>query len=335
MVSVPSPSTAAAGAKILAATWNTDVRDAVQYFLDNIGGYGDSRNVIVNPYGSIWQASTSLAITSSATPQYHADQWCTRRSGTTGCTVSRQTGPTGQPYSIRIQRDSGNSSTTAIETMQPLETLASTPLAGLSCQLRLRMKSGGNFSASGSLVTVEVTYGTGTDQAPPASGWTGTGSALSTTQALTTTMTDFTFNSIAIPSNASQVQVLVKYTPVGTASTNDWFEIAGCQLTSGQAPGWERRAHAQELIMCQRFYETGSSRFDQYVHSGTLYGVLNYFRVTKRIAPTISQTNTSATNFGTTPSGGTITVDNFLTNRVATGTGGAVFAETWTASARL
>lgn len=335
MVSVPSPSTAAAGAKILAATWNTDVRDAVQYFLDNIGGYGDSRNVIVNPYGSIWQGPTSLAITSSATPQYHADQWCTRRSGATGCTVSRRTGPTGQPYSIRIQRDSGNSSTTAIETMQPLETLASIPLAGLSCQLRLRMKSGGNFSASGSLVTVEVTYGTGTDQAPPASGWTGTGSALSTTQALTTTMTDFTFNSIAIPSNASQVQVLVKYTPVGTASTNDWFEIAGCQLTSGQAPGWERRAHAQELIMCQRFYQVGQNYFGGYVVTGGGCGWRSPYPVVMRATPTMTYTNTSNIGFGTTVESAALSASYHVVNRTGTATGMALYSETWIAKAQL
>lgn len=335
MVAVPSPSTAAAGAKILAAAWNSDVRDAVQYFLDNIGGYGDSRNVIINPYATIWQGSTSLAISSSATPQYHADQWCTRRNGATGSTVSRQTGPTGQKYAMRIQRDSGNTSTTAIETMQPLETPASLPLAGLSCQLRLRLKAGANFSAASSLVTVKVTYGTGTDQAPPASGWTGTTDALSTTQAITTTMTDYTFDSISIPSNATQVQVLVSYTPVGTASTNDWFELAGCQLTSGQTPGWERRPYAQELLLCQRYYQTGTSNWWGYVTNTISFGYSVNLPVTMRTTPTGTWTNVVQVNFGATPASSVASSSVLNIGRGGTATGGGYYNETYVLKAQL
>lgn len=67
MVAVPNPSTVVAGTKSLASTWNTDVRDADLYFLENLGGFGH-RNVLVNSHFDIWQSSTSLAITSSATP---------------------------------------------------------------------------------------------------------------------------------------------------------------------------------------------------------------------------------------------------------------------------
>ena len=253
MVSAPNPSTAAAGAKILASTWNADVRDADTYFNDVIGGIG-SRNVLINSHMDVWQRGSSFAITSSATPQYHADRWCTRRNGATGATVSRQTGPTGQKYAMRVQRDSGNSNTTAIETMQPIESLNSLRLAGQTCQLKLTLKAGGNFSATSSLVTVKVTYGTGTDQAPPASGWTGTTDALSTTQAITTTAADYTFDSISIPTTATQVQVSVSFTPTGTASTNDWFELSAAQLTAGKTSGWERLPYGDTLARCYRYY---------------------------------------------------------------------------------
>ena len=45
---------------------------------------------------------------------------------------------------------------------------------------------------------MKVTYRTGTDQSPEAS-WTGTTDALSTTQAITTTATDYTFQDIYDP----------------------------------------------------------------------------------------------------------------------------------------
>ena len=300
MVSAPNPTTAASGAKVLASTWNADVRDADTYFNDVIGGIGP-RNVLINSHMDVWQRGSSFAITSSATPQYHADRWCTRRSGATGATVSRQTGPTGQKYTMRVQRDSGNANTTAIETMQPIESLNSLRLAGQTCQLKLTLKAGGNFSATSSLVTVKVTYGTGTDQAPPASGWTGTTDALSTTQAITTTAADYTFDSISIPTTATQVQVSVSFTPTGTASTNDWVEISAAQLTAGKTSGWERRSYGDTLALCQRyFYAAGQADFRGMAYSTTSLTAFIYFPVDMRIAPT-----------GTYPAG-TYTVD--LTN---------------------
>lgn len=314
MVSAPNPSTAAAGAKILASTWNADVRDADTYFNDVIGGIGP-RNVLINSHMDVWQRGSSFAITSSATPQYHADRWCTRRSGATGATVSRQTGPTGQKYAMRVQRDSGNSNTTAIETMQPIESLNSLRLAGQTCQLKLTLKAGANFSATSSLVTVKVTYGTGTDQAPPASGWTGTTDALSTTQAITTTATDYTFDSISIPTTATQVQVYVSFTPVGTASTNDWFELSGAQLTAGKASGWERRSYGDTLALCQRYCRSFTSTgilTTVGLGSQSMYYDTNQFSMQPfgwdaglfRTAPTMLFTGTQGTDWAVRSPGG-------------------------------
>jgi len=276
------------------ADLDTYISGNTQYLYDVRYGAGH-RNVLVNPQMEVWQAGTSLAITSSATPQYLADQWCHRRNGATGATVSRQTSTaTGQLYGLRVQRDSGNSNTTAIETMQPLETVESIKLAGQTCQLKLNLKAGANFSATSSLVTVKVTYGTGTDQAAPASGWTGTTDALSTTQAITTTATDYTFDSISIPTSATQVQVYVSFTPVGTASTNDWVEIAGAQLTAGKMAAWERLPYAMQLERCQRFYcQWGpygtSTQFALTVAGGTTIAYCNIpLPVEMRIVPTVT-----------------------------------------------
>lgn len=333
MVAVPNPTTAAAGAKILASTWNADVRDADTYVVENLGGLG-SRNVLFNSHFDVWQRGTSFSLTSSAVAQYTADRWCSRRSGTTGATVSRQTGPSGQTYSMRVQRDSANANTTAIETYQALTTLNSVRLAGRTCQLLLTLKAGVDLSATSSLVTVKVVTGTGTDQAA-ATAWTGTADALSTTQAITTTSTTYTFDSIAIPSNATQVKVYVAYSPVGTAGTNDWFEIEAAQLTAGKAAGFERLPYEDILRRCQRYYESGSLWYQGYASSGVGEYVRVDFKVTKRAIPTVVQTNTAAGNFGTGTNQTNVAAEWFHSYRPATGTGNSWFGESWTASAEL
>ncbi len=293
MVAVPNPSTAAAGGKNLASTWNTDVRDADTYFLENLGGFGH-RNGLVNSHFDIWQAGTSFAITSLATSKYCADQWYVRTNGTSNVAVTQVAGPTGQRYAMQVQRVATNANTTAIEVMQPLETPESFRFAGKTCQLKLNLKAGANFSATSNLVTVKVTYGTGTDQAPPASGWTGTGDAYSTTQAITTTATDYTFDGISIPANATQIQVSVSWTPTGTASTYDLVVVGAGQITVGKCSGWERLPYATQLVRCQRFYRQlgpyGTPRLIGYgmAYSTTLSGFPIYLPTPMRIAPTVT-----------------------------------------------
>lgn len=332
MVAVPNPTTAAAGAKILASTWNADVRDADTYVVENLGGLG-SRNVLFNSHFDVWQRGTSFSLTSSAVAQYTADRWCSRRSGTTGATVSRQTGPSGQTYSMRVQRDSANANTTAIETYQALTTLNSVRLAGRTCQLLLTLKAGVDFSATSSLVTVKVVTGTGTDQAA-ATAWTGTADALSTTQAITTTSTTYTFDAISIPSNATQIKVYVAYTPTGTAGANDWIEIEAAQLTAGKATGFERLLYEDTLRRCQAYYYQwgpfGGSRYTSvgWCYSSTVLYAIFKFPVSMRTSPAVwfsaandfTATTSSAAYNSTNVTGSHVTPDQCLiTCTVASG----------------
>lgn len=247
-----SPRDWTAGEVLTAANMDLYVSDNLTYLYELRYGNG-RRNVLINSHMDVYQRGTTVAISNSATVcNYIADRWAMNRNAA-GSTGSIQTGPTGQLKTLRIQRDSGDSSTAAITVTQALESIDSYKLAGQTCQLKLNLKAGTNFSAASSLVTVKVTTGTGTDQAPAAA-WTGTTDALSQTQAITTTATDYELNSIAIPSSATQVKVSVSFTPVGTASTNDWFELAAAQLTVGKSPGWERLPYHQILATCQRYY---------------------------------------------------------------------------------
>lgn len=247
-----SPRTFAAGEVLTAANMNTYVSDDLSYLYGVRWGNG-RRNVLINATQiDVWQRATTFAVGSS-TKTYTADRWAAYRSGATGMTVSRQTGPTGWQYTMRVQRDSGNSSTADLQMIQALESADTYKLAGQTCQLKVNLRAGSNYSPTSSLVTVKVTYGTGTDQDPTAS-WTGTTDALSQTQAITTTATDYTFDSISIPSSATQVKVQISFTPTGTASTNDYLDITAVQLTAGQSPGYERISTQETLALCQRYF---------------------------------------------------------------------------------
>jgi len=229
---------------------NGHVRDQLDALYDWRNGAG-RRNVLTNSHMDIWQVGTTIAVPST-TKTYLCDMWAVFRPAT-GCTVSRQTGPTGQAYTQRVQRDSGNASTGVIQIIQAIETLDSYQLAGQTCQLKLVLRSGANFSAASSNVLVKVTWGTGVDQDPTAS-WTGTTDALSILRAITATATEYTFDAISIPANATQVKVDISFTPVGTAGANDWFELSAAQLTAGETPTIERLPTSQTQIECQRHF---------------------------------------------------------------------------------
>lgn len=293
MVDLPSPSTAAAGGKLEAALWNEDVRDGVQYFVDHIPSL-DPRNGFINSHVDIWQSGTSFTIPNSATPTYCADQYAVRRNGATGATVSRQTGPTGQSYTMRVQRDSGNSSTTPIELWQPMDTPDSLRFAGKTVQLRVTLKAGANFSAASSSLSIKLVTGTGTNESPQST-WTGSSDAHSTSQAITTTSTDYVFDGISIPSNATQIKFYASFTPVGTAGTNDWFEISALQLVEGQAYGYQRLPQQQELALCMRYYHqiNGSGTDADVGIVGMIFGTAGgtytwRFPVEMRTAPTLT-----------------------------------------------
>jgi len=328
-----SPRTFAAGEVLTAANLNTYVSDDLSYLYGVRWGNG-RRNVLINATQiDVWQRATTFAVGSS-TKTYTADRWAAYRSGATGMTVSRQTGPTGWRYTMRVQRDSGNSSTADLQMIQALESADTYKLAGQTCQLKVNLRAGSNYSPTSSLVTVKVTYGTGTDQDPTAS-WTGTTDALSQTQAITTTATDYTFDSISIPSSATQVKVQISFTPTGTASTNDYLDITAVQLTAGQSPGYERIPTQETLALCQRYYQTGLGYWYGQATNGTTHGFTLALPVVMRTTPTANFTNVFNTAFGATPGSSASSSAALLIARAGTSSAAGIYQETWTAEAEL
>jgi hypothetical protein len=222
---------------------------------------GSLANPIINGGLDIWQRGTSFTAGSVMT----ADRWRSYRgSDVAGATISRQTATDATllpniQYSIRTQRDSGNSATNSMNLAQSLETVNSIPFAGKSLTVTFYAKKGANFSAASDLLTLRFVSGTGTDQAIN-----GTYTGAVTTEGTFTLTADwqrFALN-VSAPTTMNEFALRFFYTPVGTAGANDWFEVTGVQVdlgtwTASTAPTFRRSGGtlAGELAAAMRYYQ--------------------------------------------------------------------------------
>ena len=90
-------------------------------------------------------------------------------------------------------------------------------------------------------------------------GLTGRANPILQNATLTTTWQRFTY-SATLATTATQIAMSFAATPVGTASTNDYFEVTGIQLELGStatpyAPNGA--TYQAELAACQRYYWRG------------------------------------------------------------------------------
>jgi hypothetical protein len=217
------------------------------------------KNAVINGGMDIWQRGTSFTV-ASLTNTFAADRWCGRR-GATGMTLSRQTtsDTTNLPfiqYSLRMQRDSGNTATNPLTVSQSLETVNSIPYAGRTITVSFYARRGANFSATSNVVNCDIYTGTGTDQNVQL-GYTGSVQSGQVSATLTTTWQRFS-GSVSIPATATEMAVYFNYTPTGTAGAADFVEFTGVQLEFGSTVTTFSRAGAGgiqgELDACQRYY---------------------------------------------------------------------------------
>jgi hypothetical protein len=263
------------------------------------------RNAVLNSNFSVWQRGTTFTIASN-TITYTADRWAFYRNAT-GATVTRQVtnDTTNLPfiqYCMRVARDSGNTSTQQLQLAQGFESVNSIPFVNKSIALSFYARSGANYSATSSALTVQLIGGTGTDQS--AFAYTGTTTPINTTATLTTTWQRFTFTG-TIGSTVTEIAPRFFFDPVGTAGANDYFEITGVQLEVGSvatpyAPNGA--TYQAELAACQRYYEKSydvATQPGSLVSEGNIYFYLGAattsnvgssprFKVSKRVAPTVT-----------------------------------------------
>jgi hypothetical protein len=136
-----------------------------------------------------------------------------------------------------------------------------------------------------------------------------------------------------------------KYTATGGQSvvgTNGaTFYITGVQLEVGSvATPFERRQYGTEFMLCQRYYEIGSSAqlFSGYVVNGEVYYNSVRYAVVKRATPS-ALTITDVANSGFPAGAATVGVsgsDGFYTQKVCNATrNSGYFQYSWTASSEI
>ena len=264
-------------------------------------------NPFINSAFDIWQRGTSFT---AGNYIYTADRWTfQRQAGSTGGTISRQTtsDTTNLPniqYCARVQRDSGNTSTSFLQLINSMETVNCIPFAGKTVTFSFYARAGANYSATSNLLTATLETGTGTDQNRASVSYTGSNTSITSNVTLTTTWQRFTLSG-TIPTTATEFCAFFRFTPTGTAGANDYFEITGVSIDLGSStaatlPTFSRNSESiqGELAACQRYYwrQTGESAYSVYAMganvSTTTCNVFVQF-------PQIMRTSPSAVEFST------------------------------------
>jgi hypothetical protein len=299
------------------------------------GSQAGGKNAVINGGMDIWQRGTSIAMT--AAELFTADRWFVYRGGlVTGGTVSRQnSGVNFTRYGLRLQRDSGNTSTQPLYLNSTLETQDSIGYAGQTMTFSFYAKAGANYS--GGALLGRALYGTGTDQR--VTSFTGIAVAISVSATLTTSYQRFQ-GTATVNASATEIGFDFGYTPTGTASTNDWVEITGVQFELGSIATTFQRAGGTlqgELAACQRYYQLIEGGPFGTVTSSVYYGgVVMFPQMRTTPSGTFIQT-LSAYAFPTTTSTAiAYTSRSVVLYKAANASvGGAYFQDQWALSAEL
>jgi len=207
-----------------------------------------------------------LVIISGCTPTGYNGTWTIATASSTQFTITNSSNPgtgtvfgtattvaQGFKYAMRVQRNSGTTSTAGFAFTQSLETQNSLPLAGKTVTLSFWARASSSISSNS--LSAYITYGQGTDQ-NTIYGFTNQANF---NQTFTTTSgwALYTLSNYTLPTNITQVGLYFFYTPAGTAGSADYFDITGIQLERGpQATPFSRAGGSigGELALCQRYY---------------------------------------------------------------------------------
>jgi hypothetical protein len=192
----------------------------------------------------------------AATPTYFADRFFAAGGASSAILMAAvaEASLVGFNQSLKVSRQPGNANTASIFLGQVTETFDALRCQGQTVTLSFWARTGATYS--GGPLTVQIAYGSGVNQSAAsalASTWTGQASVLIATQSLTSGMTRYQFTGV-VPTSATQLAVLLSFTPSGTAGADDSIVVNGVQLEIGASASPFERLDAQVVLeLCQRY----------------------------------------------------------------------------------
>ena len=232
----------------------------------------DGGDFTINP----WQRGASFTGITTG-PTYTADRFFAAGGASSSISVSNvsTTALIGFGNVLQFGRASANTNTAPIWLGQVLETADSIRAQGQYVTFSFWAMAGAAFSGLSGLA-VALFYGTGSNQSAAnvvAGSWTGQaypalvpasvngtagaagvyGTGTPAYQPLSTSFVRYSFTAF-VPANATQLAVLVGYTPSGTAGSTDYIQVGGLQLEiESNATPFEHRDVQVELEIAQRY----------------------------------------------------------------------------------
>lgn len=254
----------------------------------------DGGDFTINP----WQRGTSFTGIAN-TLKYTADRWFAAGASTSSISVSQQakTDVVGFGNSLRWGR--ANTDTAAIYLGQVLESLDCIRLQGQTVTLSFWAAAGAQFSGANLAVQLNHSTTAGNDTAAhlvaASTNWQATPTIINATIVPTATPVRYQFTGV-VPATATQLGVLLSYTPTGTNDTTDTVDFYGFQLeVAPAATPFEFRDVEVELALCQRFYFRSTEANGAIFADGSPLGANSqgyciWLPTPMRVAPTVTWT---------------------------------------------
>lgn len=274
-------------------------------------------NLIINGDFQIWQrgagGTASIAINTVA---YSADRWQAGVLATSqAITVSQQAGIYTNSYCCRVQRNNLVATTNNIFLTQPLTISQCFGIAGTTLCMSFQARRGTNYSAGSNVLGLAMITGTGTsDKSWTATVYTGSATPAFSPSSCTLGTTFLSYSAlVAVGTGITQLAPYFFYTSVGTAGTNDYFEVTNVKLENALYPTpFNYMSFNDQLEGCLTFYNksftysvapannasTGGKEraFQTISASGTSYAPMIFYPKSMRASPTIVIYNPFANN---------------------------------------
>lgn len=292
---------------------------------------------------NLFQRGTTGSSVTTTVTYGGPDRWAYWSGTNTAMTVSRDSTAAdltpGYQYAFKMARTSGQTGVVQVCMAQEVESSITYQYQSNTAEFLFRAVAGANFSAASNLLQVYIVTGTGVDEGMQklawglnaggggSTAWTGQANTLAGSVAISPTSVKYVA-AASIPSTATEMAVVLCWTPTGTAGTNDYVALSGLQLDRNDAlssavglvqssaqinsSSIERRPIQVETALQQRYFyqltDSGAATVRYALGQATTTAAAVFiipFPVPMRIAPTAVASATTA--FGDTATAGAAT----------------------------